>query len=302
VSVCSAVSVRVPASTSNLGAGFDGLGMAVSLYVEVEVRLSERLAITVEGLEADQIDTSQDNLVYQRMASVFLAQGLPVPTVDLRICNQIPLIRGLGASGAASIAGLLAGSCLSGADLSHDEVLRRAVAAEHHPDNVTPALLGGFVSMALDQGAVRYVKMAVPDELQCALLVPRFGMKTAYARKILPTEVPLKDAVFNLTRTGLAVAAIAQRRYDLLGVATQDRLHQPYRQVLFPCMNSIFEAALCAGGYGAFLSGAGSTVLAFCSPDRAPAVASAMLAAAQAGQLEADTMVVPADNVGAVIS
>ena len=299
----STVMVRVPGSTSNLGAGFDGLGLALSVYVEVEAELCPAgLRIDAEGREADQIDRGPDNLVYQRLASVFQERGLPPPAVRLRIRNEIPLIRGLGASGAATIAGLLAGRALSGADLSHDAILRRAVAAEHHPDNVTPSLVGGFVAMAIEDGRVHYVRMDAPSELECVLLVPRFGMKTAQARQILPQQVPLRDAVFNLTRSGLAVAAICTRRWDLLAVATQDRLHQPYREAMFPAMPHVFAAAREAGAYGAFLSGAGSAILAFSPPDRAPAVAEAMRQAATAADVPADTMVVPADNRGAVLA
>jgi homoserine kinase len=303
LSARSAVTVRVPGSTSNLGAGFDGLGMALGVYVEVRAeRRDDGLCIEAEGREADQIDRGRDNLVYQRLASVFDAQGQEPPGLRLRIRNEIPLLRGLGASGAATIAGLLAGSALSGADLSHPEILRRAVAAEHHPDNVTPSLVGGFVAMALDDGAVHYVRMEAPSDLECVLLVPRFGMKTAQARQILPQQVPLKDAVFNLTRSGLAVAAICARRFELLGVATQDCLHQPYRGAMFPAMDAIFAAAREAGAYGAFLSGAGSTVLAFSPPDRADRVAAAMRRAADAADVAADTMVAPTENTGAVVT
>jgi homoserine kinase len=301
VSTCSAVTVRVPASTSNLGAGFDGLGMALGLYVEVRAELADSLCIETVGREADQIDRGPDNLVYLRLSRVFAERGLPAPAVRLHIRNEIPLIRGLGASGAATIAGLLAGSVLSGADLSHDEVLRLAYAAEHHPDNVTPALLGGFVAMAVDEGTVRYVKMDVPAELRCVLLVPTFGMKTTYARQILPVHVPLKDAVFNLSRTGLAVAAITQRRWDLLDTATQDRLHQPYRLPLFPAMEHIFTAARRAGAYGAFMSGAGSSLLAFTPADRTTAVGEAMRGVAEAADVACDTMEIDVDNGGAVV-
>ncbi len=303
MSACPSVTVRVPASTSNLGAGFDGLGLALSLYVEVRATLTEGgIEISAEGREAEQIDRSEGNLVYQRLCAVFRQAGQPVPGVRLAIRNEIPLVRGLGASGAATIAGLLAGSVLSGADLSYDQVLRLAVAAEHHPDNVTPSLLGGFVAMAVDDGAVHYVKMPAPAELQCVLLIPSFGMKTAQAREILPAQVPLRDAVFNLSRTGLAVAAICARRFELLATATQDRLHQPYRRTLFPTMERVFAAAREAGAYGAFLSGAGSTILAFSPPGRTRAVAAAMHQVAEASGLAAETMVVAADNTGAMVS
>jgi homoserine kinase len=300
---CSKVTVRVPSSTSNLGAGFDGLGMALGLYVEVEVeRTNRELEIQCAGREADQLDRGPDNLLYQRLASVFERQGQVVPGLRIHIRNEIPLLRGLGASGAATIAGLLAGSALSGADLCPDEVLRLAVAAEHHPDNVTPSYLGGFVAMALDQEAVRYVKMPAPDDLAVALLVPRFGTKTTQARGLLPAQVPLKDAVFNLTRAGLTVAAICSGHYELLATGTQDRLHQPYRTVLFPAMDRIFAAARAGGAYGAFLSGAGSTILAFTAPERAEQAAEAMRLAAEAAGVPADTMIAPTDNAGAQVS
>ncbi len=302
MSAGSAVTVRVPASTSNLGAGFDALGMALGLYVEVRAELADELCIEIEGREADQIDRGPDNLLYQRFALVYRERGEHPPAVRLRIRNEIPLIRGLGSSGAATIAGLLAASVLSGANLSHDEILRLAYAEEHHSDNVTPALVGGFVARAVDEGRVRYVKMDVPPELRCVLLVPRFGMKTVQARQLLPGQVPLQDAVFNLSRAGLTVAAITQRRWDLLAVGTQDRLHQPYRLVMFPIMDRVFQAAREAGAYGAFLSGAGSTVLAFSPPERTTQVAEAMRQVAESAEVACETMDAPVDTTGAVVS
>jgi homoserine kinase len=256
------LTVRVPATSANLGPGFDALGMALALANTVRVEPAEHAEVLVEGEGAGELASGADNLLYSSLARVAEHLGQPAPAVRLRCANSIPLARGLGSSSAAIVAGLVAGNALYGSRLSPTELLALAVAIEGHPDNVTPALLGGVrVCVQGDSGLVQAaIPLARPPRV--VLFVPDLPMATAQARGLLPDVVPRADAVYNLGRAALLVAALAGGDHALLAEATRDRLHQPARTALFPAMPAFFAAALDAGALGAFLSGAGSTLLA----------------------------------------
>jgi homoserine kinase len=283
-------SVRVPATSANLGPGFDALGLALALANSVRVEPSERVEVLVAGEGAESLAADGDNLVYRALARLAEQVGAAPPPVRLRCTNAIPLARGLGSSSAAIVAGLLAGNHLLGSPLRQADLLALAVAMEGHPDNVTPALLGGVrVCVAGEQGLVQTaVPLARP--LRAVLYVPDRPMVTAEARGLLPTVVPRADAVYNLGRAARLVAALASGEYRLLAEATRDRLHQPARAALFPPMAAFFRAALDAGALGAFLSGAGSTLLALVEDAGAPPHAAADPAAAVAAAFEATAL------------
>jgi homoserine kinase len=296
------VRVRVPASTSNLGPGFDALGLALDLAVTVEATVADKLCITISGEGLEQIPCGSDNLVYRRMATLAQQYGMQLPPLRLHIHNEIPLERGLGASGVASIAGLLAADALLQTKLEQAQILDLAYQLEGHPDNVTPSLLGGCTVSAVANGHVTALHVPFSDELVCALCIPNVHMPTQAARQIIPYTYPRADVVFNLSRAALFVTALATRRYDALRIAVEDKLHQPYRARVFPALPAIINAAYDMGAYGAFLSGAGSTVAAFTTPLQADAVAQSMKQTGERHNLVCRALVAHIDRVGAVVS
>jgi homoserine kinase len=291
-------SIEVPATSANLGPGFDALGMAVGLANTVQVEHSDTLEVEISGEGAGDLARGADNLVYRALALVAERVGGVPPTVRLRCDNAIPLARGLGSSSAAIVAGLLAGNRLFGDSMSNAQLLDLAVEMEGHPDNVTPALLGGVRCCVRSEQSVVQTTVPLARPLQAVLFVPDFPMETEAARRLLPAVVSTADAVYNLGRAALLVAALANGEYNLLREATRDRLHQGPRSALFPAMTSFFAAALAAGALGAFLSGAGSTLLALVE-DQAEAVSRAFEAAAEHKGVAGRTLVVPAAVGGA---
>jgi homoserine kinase len=258
------VRVRVPASTANLGPGFDALGMALGLYNEIEVHLGgSGLTLEVSGEGADRLQAlGERNLVTRSIRETLERLGLRTDGMRVRMLNRIPLSRGLGSSSAAAMGGVAAAAALAGASLGPEGLLDLALPFEGHPDNITPALLGGLTVSALVDGKVRCVKLPVPDGLQAIAVIPEFHLSTAKARKALPAMVPRGDGVFNVGRVALFLAAMQTGRLDLLREATQDRLHQPYRAPLVPGMTEVLAEGERAGALACFLSGAGPTLLA----------------------------------------
>ncbi len=263
------VRVRVPASTANLGSGFDTLGMALGLYNEVEVELTgETLTLEIRGEGAERLQAlGERNLVARSVTGTLERLGVPVGGIRIRMENRIPMSRGLGSSSAAALGGVAAAVALAGASLSPEEILNLALPFEGHPDNITPALLGGLTVSTLVGGRVRCVKLPVPAELQAVAVIPEFHLSTAKARNALPPTVPRADAVFNVGRVALFLAAMQAGRLDLLREAAQDRLHQPYRASLVPGMAEVLAEGERAGALACFLSGAGPTLLALVTGD-----------------------------------
>lgn len=291
----------MPATSANLGPGFDCLGMALDLWNTVRL---ERGAggITITGYGADHLRRNESNLVYRAVARLFrhLEQG--VPPLTLSCHNAIPLTRGLGSSAAAVVGGLVAANVLCGSPLRQDELLKLAVEMEGHPDNVTPALLGGCqIAVVGEDGAVVTSRVALPDELKAVLFVPAFQMPTAKARAVLGQTVPRQDAVFNIGRAALLVNALASNRVELLDIATRDRLHQPQRESIFPQMRLLFRAARQAGALGVFLSGAGSSVLALTN-GREMTVAYELAEEARKASLEGEVIITKPVQQGATVT
>jgi homoserine kinase len=213
--------------------------------------------------------------------------------------NRIPLARGLGSSAAATVGGVVAGNALGGGTLPMSTLLRLATEIETHPDNASAVLLGGFVVSAHLGERVEAVRFDVPDGLRAVLFIPERRLSTADMRRVLPLEVPLRDAVSNLGRVAIGVAGIASGRFELLADLTVDRIHEPYRSVAYPQLPRLTGAARAAGALGAFLSGAGSTVLAFVAPGADPApVEAALREAAEAESLDGRLAVVRPRNAG----
>lgn len=268
------VRVSVPASVANLGPGFDTLGLALDLFNVLEVEPGDdgvEVRILGEGTDLDPVD----NLVVRAMEYAYSAAGRDLPPVRMRLINRIPVGRGMGSSAAAIVAGLVAASAMLDDPWPADRLLAMAAELEGHPDNVAPALWGGLVVSCRSGGATRWVRIEAPSELQAVLVIPEVPLLTRQARQVLPGSVPFGDAVFNVARVALLVAALSSRRYDLLREAMRDRLHQPYRATLVPGMEEGLQAAEQAGALGAALSGSGPSLLAFAVGDCRP-VAEAM--------------------------
>ena len=258
------VEVAAPATTANLGPGFDCLAMALDVWNTVTLEVGGR-GVEVHGEGDGVLSLGADNLVHRAADALFRETGVSPPNFALTCHNAIPLERGLGSSAAAVVGGLLAANALCGEPLSPHDLLRLAVRLEGHPDNAAAALFGGCQIVAQDGDDLLCAPAPLPSGLRAVLFIPEEAMNTAQARAVLPPVVSRQDAAFNAARTALLVNALAAGRLEHLRTATQDRLHQPQREVLFPAMRLIFSAALNAGAHGVFLSGAGSTVLALAS-------------------------------------
>ncbi|MGH8792398.1 MAG: homoserine kinase [Stackebrandtia sp.] len=255
--------VRVPATSANLGPGFDSLGLALSLFDEVTARPSRRSTfVTVEGEGAGELPDGESHLVASSMRAAFESCGAVAPPVRLHCRNAIPQARGLGSSSAAIVAGVcLARRIMGDGAMTDDDALRVASRIEGHPDNVAPCLLGGFVIAWTDADGARAVRREPASGLAPAVNVPQARGLTRQARAALPELVPHADAVFNVARAALAVHAFTSDP-SLLWEATDDRLHQPYRAEAAP-ESFALTRRLRAEGVPAMISGAGPSVLAF---------------------------------------
>lgn len=262
------VNVRVPASTSNLGSGFDTFGLALQMYLTVKMDVSATdLHIEVSGEGADEIPRNETNLVYLAVKKFFLHVKQPLPALNIALKNDIPLSRGLGSSGAATIAGLACAAKLTGIDTKKESLLSLANELEGHPENAAASLFGGFTINCLENS--RPVTKAFPVEpsLTMVALIPDVTISTKAARQILPGSVSHKDAVFNIQRSALLTHAFMSKNYDALSIAMQDKIHQPYRKQLIPGYDSFAGVAVESKAIGVCISGSGSTILAFTADD-----------------------------------
>ena len=285
--------VRAPATTANLGPGFDCLGMALDLWAEVVVSASEEpLPPAGPPLGAMVVEAAQ---------RLFSHVGREPPAdLSAEFRQEIPVARGLGASAVARAAGLLAANVLLGEPLEREEVLALGSELEGHADNMAPALFGGLQVAVREGEAVYHAGLPAPEGLKAVLFVPDMKMPTQESRQALPDFLSREDAVYNIGRAALMVAALASGRLDLLDVATGDRLHQPGRARIFPAMEAIFQAARQAGALGAFLSGGGSAVLAFASQSEED-IAKAMTKASTREGVGGHTIVTAPSNEGAQV-
>ena len=290
------VTVRVPATVANLGAGFDVLAAAVDVRAEVTLGPAETPQVAVTGVAVPQDAT---NLMYRSAAAVGSRLGYR-GAFALQAHSPIPLRSGLGSSAAAIVGGAVAASRLLGDALDADALLRIAAALEGHPDNVAAALFGGVVVVARDGEVFRWARLMPALPLSIALAIPELQIDTATARQVLPAQVSREDAVFNLGHTALMVTALAQGRPELLRQALHDRLHQPYRKHLVPGFENVVAAAVDAGAYGAVLSGSGPTVAALAPSATARVVGEAMRAAFEGAGIASQVIVTSIDGRGAL--
>ena len=271
------VHVTIPATSANLGPGFDALGLALTLYNEVEVKPAGETTVSVAGEGAGRLPSSDKNVIVRALRMVYETVGRRPESWSVRCVNRIPPARGLGSSAAAWVGGIAAGNALLGTPLDRAAILRLAARAEGHPDNVAAAVYGGLTVASGEGETVVALTLPVPPALVWVTLIPEVTSSTSEARAVLPSTVPRADAIFNVQRVALLLASLQAGRVDTLGAALEDRLHQPYRRKLFPWMPAVLDAARAAGALGCALSGAGPSLLAI-APGSAEgdAVATAM--------------------------
>jgi len=250
--------VSVPASTSNLGPGFDALGLALTLYNEFYVEPSDRYEVEIEGEGKEELPKDERNLFLRAYRSSMEYLGLNQP-IKVKLVNRIPLGRGLGSSATAIVGGILAAEKISGKEFSLPEVIDIAFKFEPHPDNVLPAYTGGFV-VAATNGDLTYVKLDWPEDLKVVIVVPELFLSTEESRSLLPDKYSREDVIFNIQRVALLLGALQKRDYGLLKEAVKDRIHQPYRCDLIPSFWEILSEGYKAGAYAVYLSGAGSCI------------------------------------------
>lgn len=297
------ITIRVPASTSNLGAGFDTLGLALDLYLDVTPEACDDPAldgtiVAVEGEGADVLPRGPENLVNVAYRLAAARENVAAPHVCFRMRNEIPVSRGLGSSASAAVAGLAAFEVMTGVAIPEERMLAYGVELEGHCDNVGPSVVGGFLTCAtVGLETPRVVRAEWPEELRVVAVIPEVPLDTAEARRILPREVPREDAIFNVQRAALFVAAVAARRYDLLGDAMGDRLHQPYREALLPGLDEALGLGAQGATLGVAMSGAGSTVLALATEDF-EAVGERVARCFESRGVRTETRVLRADPVG----
>lgn len=302
MSVVSCVTVTVPATTANLGPGFDCIGAALTLYNEFKFTRLDKggVIISATGAEAEKVKTDESNLVYQAFVTFYQHLQQTPPPVKIEIQMDVPLARGLGSSATAIVGGLVGANLLAGKPLSQSQVMELAIAIEGHPDNVVPALLGGCRLAATADNAWEICEIPWHNHIVPVIAIPDFELSTKQARQVLPTQVSRADAIFNTAHLGLLLRGLETGNNNWLKAALQDKLHQPYRKALIPGYDAVNSAALSKGAYGMVISGAGPTLLALTDELHSQAVATAMAAAWKLEGISAIVLKLSLDTQGAI--
>lgn len=259
------IKIQIPATSANLGAGFDALGLALNYYNYVNVE--ETQGVLIKSLDGTVVPTDASNLIYESAHTLYDICGRTLPGLKIEQINNIPMARGLGSSSACIIAGLVGANRLLGEPMGLDDLVNFSAQIEGHPDNTAPALLGGIVTAVFDGRCVHWVKQEVFTTLKFVIAIPDFELKTEKARECLPMEISHKDAVYNLSRAALFSASLLTGKYENLRTAVHDRLHQPYRMELIPHGQEVFDTFYSLGAYAAYLSGAGPSLMAIVDAD-----------------------------------
>lgn len=258
------IKVTVPATSANMGSGYDSIGIALTLYNTILFEESDTVEISeVNGAD---IPTGKDNLIYQCAQKVYEICGKPLKGLKIIEDGAIPQTRGLGSSSACTVAGIMGANALLGNPLNQQNIIDLAASIEGHPDNSTPAILGGFCVALLEYGKVWHVRVPIAGKMDFIAFIPDFELSTEKARGVIPKTIPHKDAVFNLSRAALLAGSLVTGDLKNIGVAVGDCLHQPYRFDLIPQGRQIMQTAKGLGALGAFISGAGPTIIAVADP------------------------------------
>ena len=296
--------VTVPATTANIGPGFDCLGAALSLYNRFRFTAIDdkpgTVKITVSGKEAERVSTGPDNLAYQAFSTFYQARKQAIPAVHIEIELTLPLARGLGSSSTAIVGGLLGANAMANQPLTLEQVTHLAIEIEGHPDNVVPALLGGC-RLAAQAATQDWTLCNIPwhPSLKTIVVIPDFELSTTAARKVLPTHYTKSDAIFNMAHLGLLLRGLETGNEEWLTTALNDRIHQPYRQSLIPGFDAVQQAARAAGAYGLVISGAGPTLLAIAKARKTHHVCNEMLRTWQTHNLQIEGHILDLDAKGA---
>jgi homoserine kinase len=253
------ISIKVPATSANMGPGFDCLGVALDLYNDYEI---EETASGIEITGCEECYSNETNLIYTSMQKCFEVLNYQPKGLKININSSIPISRGLGSSAACIVGGIAAANELAGGKLTKAQLLEIANAIEGHPDNVAPALLGGMIIAVQNKGKVYHENVKIADNLRFCAIIPDFTLSTSEARAALPHKLSYGDAIFNISRATLLVTALANGSYDLIRHACEDALHQPYRSKLIPGYDEIMQKSKELDCLGIFLSGAGPTIMA----------------------------------------
>jgi homoserine kinase len=295
------LTVTVPASTANLGPGFDCLALALDLCNHTQIETTnEGIEVKIEGEGADRLPKDSSNLVVQAFQKVYQTNGHPLPGLFIKQINHIPPASGLGSSSAAILAGTLGASAFLGRKLSTLEILQCVLKFESHLDNAAGALLGGLTIVAKEEEQIFAHQVPVPD-LVIVVTLPDLDLKTSQMRQVLPKDVPLQDAVFNLSRVALTVQALQTGNFGMMGWSMKDRLHQPYRTALIPGFQEVEHAAHEAGAAAVTLSGAGPAMVAFAEEDHEN-IANAMTRAFRTNGIKARSFILPVHHKGADVT
>ena len=293
------IKLQIPATSANLGAGFDALGLALQLYNDVEMEECDTVAIS--STDNTPVPTDESNLIYTAAKDLYQVCGKTLKGLRLVQTNRIPMTRGLGSSSACIVAGLVGANQLLGDPLQTDDLVDLAAQIEGHPDNTAPALLGGIVTAVFDGRRVHWVKQEVYTKLRFAAMIPDFELKTERARACLPTEVSHKDAVYNLSRAALFSASLLTGKFENLRTAVHDKLHQPYRMALIPRAREVFDIAYAHGAYAVYISGAGPTVMAIADEDNAYFAGKLRFSLDNAGMKGWQVLELSIDNAGCTL-
>jgi homoserine kinase len=296
--------VQIPATTANVGSGFDALGIALTLYNDIYFSVQpdkSEITVEIEGLGKDEITTVfEENMVGQAMLAVAEKAGCNLPGGVLTLVNRIPPARGLGSSSAALAGGIVLGDALTGAGLSREEMLGLAARMEGHPDNVAPALYGGMCASIMMDDRTITNSLPLDDDLFFVVVSPEVEVSTHEARQVLPQVIDYKSAVFNVSRVSFLITSLLMKRYEGLAMGLEDKLHVPYRIKLIPGGEAVLAAAREAGAVGATISGSGSTLIAFVTDD-GKAVMTAMVQAFEAQGIASSAYVLKCCHTGAAL-
>ncbi|EFM65401.1 homoserine kinase [Peptostreptococcus stomatis DSM 17678] len=297
------IRVKVPATTANMGPGYDVLGMALSQYSTFQCQEDDKISLSIKGLESEKL-VNQDheaNLVVRSMNHLFKYVDKYPKGYKLEIINDIPLARGMGSSASAIVGGLLVANYLVGANLNQDEILKLATQIEGHPDNVAPALMGNIVlSTKAPDDQVIYHSIKPFDDLTCVIFIPDYDVSTSMSRAVLPQSISMADAVHTSGHLSLMLAGFMTGNKDLIGQTMVDRLHEPYRKSLIKNFDDFKASALEVGAFAFSLSGSGSTIIAYCDHDSAPHVKRAFEEVSQKYSISGTSKIIAPCSQGAV--
>lgn len=291
--------LRLPATSANLGPGFDAAAVALDFYLDLEAELAAEFSIHASGRDALRCSRLDDNLVLEVYRDILTREGKPVLPLAIRMANDIPLGMGCGSSAAARLAGIALAVCFGGLNWTNERILAEATALEGHPDNVAACWLGGFVTAATEGQAVYVARVTPPENWAAIVVVPPAPLATSKARAVLPESCSRADAVANLQAVSLLALAFAQKRGDLLRVAMRDRLHQPYRSEICPLLPRLLPLAGTSGILGAALSGAGPAMLVILEGEGSAPCASLAIRKAASGLPEPELKICRFESRGA---